>query len=73
MDALDEHDDVEAVHAQLRHPGGAARAGRRLRPSLRGGIRGRGPESVRVTVVMGIDPGVASTGFGVVRVGAAAR
>jgi crossover junction endodeoxyribonuclease RuvC len=29
---------------------------------------GLGPESVEVIVVMGIDPGVASTGFGVVRI-----
>ena len=33
-----------------------------------GGIRAPGQNHVGVMVVLGIDPGVASTGFGVVRV-----
>ena len=76
MDALDDHDDVNEVHANFDIPGAAC--WREEPPSRVNGTRfrrhpGLGPESVRVIVVMGIDPGVASTGFGVVRVAGSRR
>ena len=97
MNALDEHDDVEAVHSNFDLPADVleqsperatkSRVARvdlppRSRPEPAGsGAEGEqpaewffgrhpaaGPESLGVMVVLGIDPGVANTGFGVVSV-----
>ena len=87
---LEEHDDVNEVHAQLRHPRRGIGAGRGLSSSCAARAEcarrqarhppdprprpGRGageaselvPESLPMQVVMGIDPGAANLGFGIV-------
>ena len=64
MDALEDHDDVDSVHANFDIAGGDPRESwpppeRRLPEAPRKGIRGSAENQSRMMVVMGIDPGVA--------------
>ena len=67
LDALEEHDDVNEVHANFDIPERSSSSSPQPEPPPEG-IRGVCPESVPMQVVMGIDPGAANLGFGIVRV-----
>ena len=69
IDALEEHDDVNEVHANFDIPERDPRPrARRLSVARHRGRHPRRQNHVPMQVVMGIDPGAANLGFGVVRV-----